>query len=126
MLALKALLGQFGIKSSETRPWGSWVRYADPVCLKTLQIKAGQKLSLQRHLNRAELWVVLTGNPMVTLDGQARRLIPGELIWIGVEDTHRLEAIETPVQILELHFGVYDEADIQRLADDYGRAEKTT
>ena len=121
-------LAQIKIVESSGRPWGEWIRYETPVCLKTLRVEAGEELSLQRHHFRSELWAVLEGYPRVTADNFTARLAPGDVFWIEPEAIHRLEVEETAVLILEMSFGFYDEADIERLADRYGRAptEETT
>lgn len=116
------LLWRLGVIGSDQRPWGSWIRYEDPVCFKTLRVEAGGELSLQRHKHRAELWVILEGSPLVTVGPQSRRLVPGDTVWISIGEIHRLLAIDGPALVLELQFGLSDEADIERLADRYGRA----
>jgi mannose-1-phosphate guanylyltransferase/mannose-6-phosphate isomerase len=44
-----------------TRPWGSFRQYAhnEPVTVSLMCVMPGQRLSLQSHTGRAELWIVL-------------------------------------------------------------------
>ena len=46
----------------------------------------------------------------------------GERIWIETGEVHRMgNSGTTPVRVLELAYGHFDEADIERLEDDYSR-----
>jgi mannose-1-phosphate guanylyltransferase/mannose-6-phosphate isomerase len=108
------------------KPWGSFDQYAlnTPCTVKILTCHPGQKLSLQRHSHRGELWVALDPGVVVDRDGEELRPAVGEEIWLPLGSTHRLRCdAETarPVRVLEVSLGVFDEADIERLQDDYGR-----
>jgi len=59
----------------------------------------------------------------VELDGRVLNPAPGEKLFIPRETVHRLSATgDAPVRILEISFGEFDEEDIVRLEDVYGRA----
>ena len=61
---------------------------------------------------------------VVDRDGEELRPVVGEEIWLPLGSTHRLRCDAghpTPVRVLEVSLGVFDEADIERLQDDYGR-----
>ena len=108
------------------KPWGSFDQYAlnRPCTVKILTCHPGQKLSLQRHAQRGELWVVLDAGVVVDRDGVELRPAVGEEVWLPLGCTHRLRCEATtshPVRVLEVSFGTFDEADIERLQDDYGR-----
>ena len=45
----------------------------------------------------------------------------GEKLFIPRQTVHRLSAGEGPVRLLEISFGEFDEEDIIRLEDLYGR-----
>ena len=45
----------------------------------------------------------------------------GEKLFIPRQTVHRLSAGEGPVRLLEISFGEFDEEDIVRLEDLYGR-----
>jgi mannose-1-phosphate guanylyltransferase/mannose-6-phosphate isomerase len=48
----------------------------------------------------------------------------GEQVWLPLGSTHRLRCdadTPRPVRVLEVSLGVFDELDIERLQDDYGR-----
>ena len=65
-------------------------------------------------------------DPGVVVDRDGEELHPtvGEEVWLPLGSTHRLRcdaATARPVRVLEVSLGVFDEADIERLQDDYGR-----
>jgi mannose-1-phosphate guanylyltransferase/mannose-6-phosphate isomerase len=68
--------------------------------------------------------VVLDPGVVVDRDGEELRPAVGEEVWLPLGSTHRLRCDAenpTPVRVLEVSLGVFDEADIERLQDDYGR-----
>lgn len=107
------------------RPWG-WYETISKVPgnkIKRIGVHPGQQLSLQKHHQRAEHWVVTTGTARVTLDDRQFDLQPGEYCDIAIGQVHRLANLTNgPVEIVEVQFGSYlGEDDIVRLQDDYGR-----
>ena len=107
------------------RPWG-WYETVSEVTgnkVKRIQVAPGQQLSLQKHHQRAEHWVVVQGTARITIDDKVFDLAPGGHCDIAVGQVHRLANLTTePVQIVEVQFGSYlGEDDIVRLQDDYGR-----
>jgi mannose-1-phosphate guanylyltransferase/mannose-6-phosphate isomerase len=108
------------------KPWGHFHQYAlNAKCtVKILACSPGQKLSLQRHSKRDELWVALDGRAFVELNGETIFPSEGQEIWLPCGCTHRLgckESADGQARILEVSFGDFDEGDIERLEDDYGR-----
>ena len=109
------------------KPWGSFTQFVlNTQCtVKILTCEPGQKLSLQRHGNRSELWVALDPGALVERDGDLLQPAVGEEIWLPMGTSHRLScspATPQAVRVLEISLGTFDEADIERLQDDYGRA----
>src|SRR5436190_19922332 len=107
------------------RPWGSFTQYClnEPVTVKIIAVKPGAELSLQRHRRRAELWIPLDGTLRVEVDGRAWQPTISEEVWIPAGAAHRLAAPgDQGGRILEVAFGRFDEDDIERLQDRYGRA----
>ena len=107
------------------RPWG-WYETISEVPgnkIKRIGVHPGQQLSLQKHHQRAEHWVVTTGTARVTLDDRQFDLQPGEYCDIAIGQVHRLANLTNgPVEIVEVQFGSYlGEDDIVRMQDDYGR-----
>ena len=106
------------------RPWGSFKQYAfNQECTVSLMtVLPGQRLSLQSHTGRAELWIVMDDGAVVCVGENERTCQAGEEIWIPANEKHRLSCREDrPVRVLEVAFGNWQQADIQRYADDYCR-----
>lgn len=108
------------------KPWGKFYDFAESKGkwrLKLLVIKKGQRLSLQRHTKRSELWIVAEGRVQVQKGNNVYTLSSQKTIFIEKEEKHRIKAL-TDAVIIEITFGSYSERDIIRLADDYGRSNK--
>jgi mannose-6-phosphate isomerase len=108
------------------RPWG-WYETVSEVSgnkVKRIRVHPGQKLSLQKHHQRAEHWVVVLGRAQVTVGERVVELVPGQHVDIAIGEVHRLANLTAdPVEIVEVQFGSYlGEDDIVRLQDDYGRS----
>ncbi len=108
------------------RPWGWYetVLNLPGHKIKRIGVWPGQRISLQKHRQRAEHWLVLQGCARVTLDEQTFDLRVGQHCDIALGQVHRLgNPTQDPVVILEVQFGTYlAEDDIVRLGDDYGRS----
>lgn len=111
-------------RQHDDRPWGSFDRFTlnQESTVKLLTVLAGTRLSLQRHHKRAEFWHVVSGNGTAEVDGTAHPLTPGTEVSVPVGATHRLTGGSEDLVVLEIAFGHFDEDDIERLADDFGRA----
>jgi mannose-1-phosphate guanylyltransferase/mannose-6-phosphate isomerase len=106
------------------RPWGSFRQYAfnQDCTVSLMTVKPGQRLSLQSHTGRAELWIVLDDNAQVQVGEDVRTYNSGDEIWIPANEKHRLaNAGNTPVRVLEVAFGNWQQEDITRYEDDYKR-----
>ena len=107
------------------RPWGWYesISEAPGNKVKRIRVHPGQKLSLQKHGQRAEHWVVVQGTARITIDEREFDLTPGQHCDIATGQVHRLANLTTePVEIIEVQLGGYlGEDDIVRLQDDYGR-----
>jgi len=109
-----------------TRPWGSFQQYANnqPVTVSLMEVQAGQRLSLQSHVGRAELWIVLDEGAIIQVGDQIYRPSAGEEIWIPAQAQHRLSSAGPAVRVLEVAFGNWQQDDIVRYADDYQRPQQ--
>jgi mannose-6-phosphate isomerase len=108
------------------RPWGSFKQFAhNQSCTVSLMtVLPGQRLSLQSHTGRAELWVVIDDGAVVQVGDEQRVCRAGDEIWIARDRKHRLScANDKPVRVLEVAFGEWRQDDIRRFADDYQRPE---
>jgi len=113
--------------SRSVRPWGEFYDWdsGEGWHLKTIYIKPGGRLSLQYHKRRREAWLLVEGEAVATLVGKNgvpkhHTLRGGDLFTVPARATHRLESRRGCV-IVELALGDFDENDIVRIADDYGR-----
>lgn len=105
------------------RPWGAFRQYAhnQPVTVSLMRVRPGQRLSLQSHSRRAELWVVLDAGAAVQVGEETLYPAPGDEIWIDVATPHRLSSTGPVVRVLEVAFGDWQQDDIVRYDDDYQR-----
>jgi mannose-6-phosphate isomerase-like protein (cupin superfamily) len=114
------------VSTGERRPWGSYtvLDEAGTHKVKRLVVEPGRRLSYQRHAHRAEHWFVVAGEAVVTLDGAGHRLAAGDAIDIAQGAAHRIENVgaEDLVFVEVQHGSSFEEDDIERLEDDFGRA----
>ena len=103
------------------KPWGSFRVFSknEKTTVKIITIDAGNRTSLQFHNHRSEKWFIIKGNGILTLNNN-KKIKAGDEIDIPLKAAHRIEAI-TDLMVLEISFGTFDESDIIRLEDDYGR-----
>ncbi|TCZ54628.1 mannose-1-phosphate guanylyltransferase/mannose-6-phosphate isomerase [Roseicella aquatilis] len=108
------------------RPWGHYegLIQGDRFQVKKIQVRPGQKLSLQKHFHRAEHWVVVNGTAIVQRDAETHLLRENESIYLPLGCVHRLENPGMiPLTLIEVQSGAYlGEDDIVRIEDTYGRA----
>lgn len=107
----------------EERPWGNFERFTlnEATTVKLIAVKAGEEFSLQSHAHRSEFWRILSGSGTVTLDETHTQVQPGEHFFIPAGHTHRMEAGPDGLVFLEIAFGQFEEDDVTRLEDKYGR-----
>lgn len=114
----------------DIRPWGEYTVLVDASNhkVKTITIKAGQRISLQRHQKRSETWTCVTGVIMVRIGKNVNSLsnlflYPGHTVTIPQGYIHRATAGDAePATFIEVQTGTYfGEDDIERFEDDYGR-----
>ncbi|MFA5275689.1 MAG: mannose-1-phosphate guanylyltransferase/mannose-6-phosphate isomerase [Candidatus Omnitrophota bacterium] len=108
---------------TERRPWGSFtvLQNSPGFKIKLIEIIPHKRLSLQRHKERAEHWVVVSGVAKVTSGDKVVIVRTNESIYIPKTTKHRLEnPTKHPVRIVEVQTGGYlEEDDIERFEDDY-------
>ena len=105
------------------KPWGRFIQYVlnQPVTVKILEIRAGEQVSYQYHHHRSELWIPLDEGACINLDGTMQRPEPMEPVLIPQGAKHQLIGESKDYRILEIASGHFDEEDIVRLSDKYGR-----
>lgn len=106
------------------RPWGSFKQFAHniPCTVSLMTVLPGQRLSLQSHTGRAELWIVIDDNVTVQVGEEINHYNAGDEIWIEANQKHRLTCLgNQPIRVLEVAFGNWQQEDITRYEDDYVR-----
>ena len=89
-------------------------------CVKNLVINGGEKVSLQAHQKRTEEWYIRYGKCEIEINKAIFKALPYTVWIINPGDIHRITAI-TDTVIREISSG-YEENDIIRYKDEYGRA----
>jgi mannose-6-phosphate isomerase-like protein (cupin superfamily) len=109
---------------TEVRPWGDFRQFThnELSTVKIITVKPGEKFSLQYHNHRTEFWRILSGNPEVVCGDKVVVAHPGDEFRIEPKMNHRVSAGSATASFLEIAFGEFDEKDIVRLEDKYGRA----
>jgi mannose-1-phosphate guanylyltransferase/mannose-6-phosphate isomerase len=106
-----------------SRPWGSFRQYAynQKATVSLMTVRPRQRLSLQSHSHRDELYIVLDKGALVQVGTKTFRARPGDEFWIPARTRHRLGSRGPTVRVLEVAFGKWRQEDIVRYADDYAR-----
>lgn len=106
------------------RPWGRFRQFTanEATTVKIIEVAPNQMFSLQYHEKRSEFWRVLSGTPRVTIGDATVSAKPGDEFLVPVKALHRIGAGVEPAVILEIAQGEFDEQDIVRVEDQYGRA----
>ncbi|MBA4320147.1 MAG: mannose-6-phosphate isomerase [Flavobacterium sp.] len=109
----------------DKRPWGleEILTINEPATVKILTINSGQRSSLQYHNHRKEFWKIIEGEAIFEINNKKIEAKIGDEVDIKNKITHRLIAKDKVAKILEISFGEFDENDIVRLEDDYGRVK---
>lgn len=106
------------------RPWG-WFESlgsGEGYQVKRLLVRAGNRISLQRHQHRSEHWVVVSGEGWLECEGRSIPAEVGTHLAIPQGAVHRARAGALDLLIVEVQQGPWlSEDDIERLSDDYGR-----
>ena len=107
----------------ESRPWGNFVNLTmnENVTVKLIWVDKGKKNSLQTHEKRDEFWYILKGKINAYVGNSVYPLTEGNEIIIKPNVSHRFEGLDNENLIMEISRGEFDENDIVRIEDDYGR-----
>jgi mannose-6-phosphate isomerase-like protein (cupin superfamily) len=108
---------------TENRPWGYFKKFCEntPVTVKIIVIHSQESLSLQSHDERTEFWRVISGEGTAEINGETQLIKMDDEIIVPIKTKHRLTAGANDLKILEIAFGDFDENDILRYSDKYGR-----
>jgi mannose-6-phosphate isomerase-like protein (cupin superfamily) len=108
------------------RPWGEerWFNTSDPISkVKIITVNKGESLSLQYHHKRSEFWKILSGSAKVEIGDKTFMAQTNDEFYIEVKTNHRISAPDNNCTFLEVATGIFDQEDIVRLEDKYGRVQ---
>ena len=107
------------------RPWGYYtvLNTGTGFKVKLVEVSSGRRLSLQKHNQRSEHWVVVTGEAKITNGRNTLYLNHNESTYIPKKGMHRLENPgKKLLKIIEVQCGSsLVESDITRFDVDHGR-----
>lgn len=108
----------------ENRPWGNFERFTlnEKTTVKIITVNAGESISLQTHEHRDEFWRVLKGSGVIRIEAKDNDAREGDSFFSPRHSKHRVTGGPKGAVFLEIAFGDFDEKDIKRLEDRYGRA----
>ena len=106
----------------EQRRWGDYrvIDYTENVnsvsLVKRLHINPGKSISYQYHNQRSEIWTIVSGDGIFTLDDVSKQVHTGDVLTIPVGAKHKIEAI-SDLTLIEVQLGTtkLEEEDIVRL-----------
>ncbi|MBX4200056.1 phosphomannose isomerase type II C-terminal cupin domain [Candidatus Parcubacteria bacterium] len=106
----------------EKRPWGNFLEFTKNTIstVKILTVNAGEAFSLQSHSGRDEFWYVLSGTGTIQVGEEKFLINKGDNHYIPRGSKHRISA-HGAVEVLEISLGEFNEEDITRFEDKYGR-----
>ena len=110
------------------RPWGSYYVLEDTNTykVKRIEVNVDGRLSYQYHNKRAEVWTIVQGKALVTLNDKDYEYNAGEVAIIPLQAKHRIKNIgKEKLIFIEVQHGTYfGEDDIVRIEDDYNRSSE--
>jgi mannose-6-phosphate isomerase-like protein (cupin superfamily) len=109
----------------DIRPWGEELWLMDginvPGMAKVISVNPGEALSLQYHNERDEHWFIVSGDGVAVIGDEKIPLTKGSVCYIPRKINHRVIGGKNILVFVELAYGDFDEKDIVRLEDKYGR-----
>lgn len=100
------------------RSWGWWfvLFRRDRFKIKLLWVKRGERLSIQKHHRRSELWCFLGGRGQFLLKNEWLSISPGDYRLVPGQVVHSYHAFWDTL-VIEIQFGdICVEDDIERLS----------
>lgn len=106
-----------------TRPWGNFRQFTHntPSTVKIITVNPNEELSLQSHTKRGEFWRVLTGSGSFVIGDTTHSVSAGDEHVVPIGAKHRMASGVEGMSVLEIALGDFDEEDIIRYEDKYGR-----
>jgi len=106
------------------RPWGEFrqLTHNSLSTVKVHRIKPGEENSWQSHTKRAEFWHIVSGSGSILVEDKKYGVSSGDEYSAKVGEKHRWIAGPEGMILVEVATGDFDEEDITRYEDKYGRA----
>jgi mannose-1-phosphate guanylyltransferase len=106
----------------EERRWGRYrvldyvkINDENEVLTKRISVTAGKNLSYQKHLQRREVWAIISGTGLFVLNDKMWAVKPGDVLKIPLGALHGVKAI-TDLEFIEVQSGTeLIEEDIVRI-----------
>lgn len=107
----------------EKRPWGDFITFStnEKSTVKIITVNAHSALSLQSHTSRDEFWHIISGEGTLTIGDKKIPAKNGDEVFVPRQTKHRIETSSSNLVLLEISLGEFDENDITRFDDVYGR-----
>jgi mannose-1-phosphate guanylyltransferase/mannose-1-phosphate guanylyltransferase/mannose-6-phosphate isomerase len=111
--------------AKDIRPWGNFERFTlnEKTTVKIITVNEGESISLQTHQNRDEFWRVIKGTGTIHIGNTENEACEGSMFFCSRGTEHRVTGGIGGTVFLEIAFGDFDEQDIHRLEDKYGRTQ---
>ena len=108
----------------ENRQWGNFERFTlnEKTTVKIITVNEGESISLQTHENRDEFWRVIKGSGVIRIGDKDNEAHESSTFFCPRGSEHRVTGGAGGTVFLEIAFGDFNESDINRLEDRYGRA----
>lgn len=107
----------------EEKPWGNFRRFTHnlPSTVKIITVNPNCELSLQSHTKRKEFLRVIRGDGIFEIENKNFPVSVGHEQEIPVNAKHRIKSGANGIEVLEISLGDFEEEDIIRYEDKYGR-----
>lgn len=108
------ILGRFFLDEPENK---------NEIVIKRISVNPGGKLSLQSHAGRSEQWNVVSGKGEFIIGDGKISVKDGDCAYVPQGEKHRIINSDNVklLVVVEVARGLFDEDDIVRYEDDYGR-----
>jgi len=111
----------------EKKPWGEFEVFTPFTvpsrfeAIKVITVNPDSELSLQYHDKRDEFFKIIGGRGQVRVGEDLFDAKEGDEFFIPKKTRHQVLTTDSVLKILEISFDEFDENDIVRLKDKYGR-----
>ena len=104
------------------RPWGffTFMEGNSKYKVKKVVIYSGKRMTLHKHTNRTEHWVIAKGVAEISLNDKKMYLKSGESVYVPKGAPHMLKnPSDMPLEMIEVQIGDYlDESDVEVIGKD--------